>query len=229
MSEIFIVCGSALWFGVLTSISPCSLATNIAAVSFLSKKIDHPRAVLFSGIIYTMGRMTAYAVLGIAVITSLVGIPFIANFLQQYMNKLLGPILLFCGLFLVDIIRLNFSGISLSMQKQKVLAGSGLRGAFALGMLFAMAFCPISAALFFGSLIPLSLSSSYGVLLPLLYGIGTGLPVLMFSFAIAFGITTLSHWFKRMSVLEKYTRKITGIIFILVGAYLVWAYLAGSA
>ena len=225
MIEIMLTLGSSLWLGILTSISPCPLATNIAAVSFLSKKINHPKAVLVSGITYTVGRMIAYAVLGIIIIVSLVSVPFIANFLQKYMSKILGPILIIAGLFLLDIIRLNFSGLSISRQKQESLAEVGLRGSFALGFLFALAFCPISAALFFGSLIPLSLNNSYGVLLPCIYGIGTGLPVLIFSLAIAFGISTLSHWFNKMAMLEKYTRKITGIVFILVGLYFIWAHI----
>ncbi|MCK4994990.1 MAG: sulfite exporter TauE/SafE family protein [Candidatus Omnitrophica bacterium] len=227
MIEILIVLGTALWLGILTSISPCPLATNIAAVSFLSKKINHPKAVLFAGITYTLGRMIAYAVLGMIIITSLVSIPFMANFLQKYMNKILGPVLVFVGLFLLDIICFNFSGLSISKQRQESLAASGLKGSFVLGMLFAIAFCPISAALFFGSLIPLSLNNTYGIILPFIYGIGTGLPVLVFSFGIAFGISSLSHWFNKMAALEKYTKKITGSIFILVGLYFIWVYIAG--
>lgn len=226
MIEILVVFGSALWLGVLTSISPCPLATNIAAVSFLSKKINHPKAVLLAGITYTFGRMIAYAVLGIIIITFLVSVPFIANFLQKYMNRILGPILIIVGLFLLDIIRLNFSNPSISRKRQESLAQSGLKGSFILGMLFALAFCPISAALFFGSLIPLSLNNTFGVILPFIYGIGTGLPVLAFSFGVAFGISTLSHWFNKMAMLEKYTRKITGIIFILVGIYFIWIHIS---
>ena len=224
MIEIVFVLSSALWLGVLTSISPCPLATNIAAVSFLSKKINHPKAVLLSGITYTFGRMIAYAVLGMIIIMSLVSVPFIANFLQKYMNRILGPFLIITGLFLLDIIGLNFSGLAISKKRQESLAESGLKGSFILGIIFAFAFCPISAALFFGSLIPLSLNNTYGVALPFIYGIGTGLPVLAFSFGIAFGITTLSRWFNRMAMLEKYTRKLTGIIFILVGIYFIWTH-----
>ena len=224
MIEMLLVFGFALWVGVLTSISPCPLATNIAAVSFLSKKVNHPKAVFVAGITYTFGRMITYAVLGMIIIMSLASVPLIANFIQKYINKILGPILIITGLFLLDIIRLNFSGLSISKKRQESLAEAGLKGSFALGILFAFAFCPISAALFFGSLIPLSLNNTYGVALPFIYGIGTGLPVLAFSFGIAFGITTLSRWFNRMAMLEKYTRKLTGIIFILVGVYFIWTH-----
>ena len=222
MLEIIIAFISALWLGILTSISPCPLATNIAAISFLSKKINHPKAVLLAGITYTIGRMLAYAVLGVIIITSLASVPLIANFIQKYMNKIMGPILLIVGLFLLGIFNFNISGLTLSKEKQQSLAQSGLKGSFALGILFALAFCPISAALFFGSLIPLSLNNSCGIALPFIYGLGTGLPVLAFSFGIALGISTLSHWFHKIATLERYTRKITGIIFILVGIYFVW-------
>ncbi|MFH1776111.1 MAG: aromatic aminobenezylarsenical efflux permease ArsG family transporter [Candidatus Omnitrophota bacterium] len=224
MFEILIVFASALWLGVLTSISPCPLATNIAAVSFLSKKINYPKAVLLAGVVYTAGRMTAYALLGVIIITSLASVPLVANFLQKYMNKILGPVLLIVGFILLDIIRFNLSGIILSKERQESIAQRGVQGAFALGVLFALAFCPISAALFFGSLITVSLNTTYGVILPLIYGIGTGLPVLVFSFGIAFGISRLSHWFNKIAMLEKHTRKITGIIFIIVGLYFIWVY-----
>ena len=222
MIEIFIAFGSAIWLGILTSISPCPLATNVAAVSFLSKKINHPKAVLWAGSAYMLGRMITYAFLGVAIIASFVSVPSVANFLQKYMNRILGPILLVVGLFLLDVIRLNISGFSLSREKQESLAASGARGAFLLGAIFALSFCPLSAALFFGSLIPLALSSKAGIALPFFYGIGTGFPVMVFVAGIALGVSSASHWFNKMATLEKYTRKVTGVIFVLVGLYFVW-------
>ena len=222
MIEIFIAFSSALWFGILTSISPCPLATNIAAVSFLSKKINHPKDVLWAGGAYTLGRMVAYALLGIAIIASLVSIPSVANFLQKYINRALGLILFAVGLFLLGVIRLNIPGFSLSRKRQESLANSGAKGAFLLGAIFALSFCPISAALFFGSLIPLALNNRIGIVLPLFYGIGTGLPVMIFAVGIALGASSASHWFHKMVLLEKYTRKITGVIFVTVGLYFIW-------
>lgn len=212
---------TALWLGILTSISPCPLATNIAAVSFISKTIAHPRAVLLSGIAYTLGRMIAYAVLGVLIIRSLLSVPTVANFLQRYMNQALGPILVFAGIFLLDVFKFTMPSLPISQHHQERLAGSGLPGAFALGFLFALAFCPLSAALFFGSLIPLAMSSPIGIILPLLYGIGTALPVIVFAIGISEGAATLNHWFGKIMALEKHVRKATGVIFILVGTYYV--------
>jgi len=217
--EILLGFGSALWLGILTSLSPCPLATNVAAISFLAKKITHPFFVLLSGIAYTVGRMATYAILGFILINSILSIPQVAQFLQKYMVKALGPILIITGLILLDVIKINLPGLSLSQKHHNKLVEAGVPGAFLLGAIFALAFCPVSAALFFGSLIPLALNHRLGTTLPFVYGIGTGLPVLVFAVAIALGVTSLSHWFHKITRLEYYTRKITGVIFIIVGLY----------
>jgi cytochrome c-type biogenesis protein len=225
MTEIFIGFASALWLGILTSISPCPLASNVAAISFLSKKIAHPALVFISGLAYTLGRMFSYAILGWIIITSLLSVPQVAQFLQKYMGKALGPLLILIGLILLEIITIRLPGLLLSQKQHNKLAESGAPGAFLLGFIFALAFCPISAALYFGSLIPLAINSKSGIVLPFIYGIGTGLPVLVFAVAIALGVTSLSHWFHRITRLEYYTRKITGVVFILVGLYYTWIYI----
>jgi cytochrome c-type biogenesis protein len=219
MTELLISLGSALWLGILTSISPCPLATNIAAVSFLSKRITHPLVVFVSGLAYTLGRMVAYAILGWIIISSLLSVPEVAQFLQRYMSKALGPILIVTGLFLLEIITIRLPGLTLSQRHHNKLVASGAPGAFLLGLIFALAFCPVSAALFFGSLIPLALNSRAGALLPFVYGVGTGLPVFVFAVAIALGITSISYWFDKITKLEYYTRRTTGIIFVIVGLY----------
>ncbi len=225
MTGIFIGFASALWLGILTSISPCPLASNVAAISFLSKKITHPALVFISGLAYTLGRMVSYAVLGWIIISSLLSVPQVAQFLQKYMGKALGPLLILTGLILLELITIRLPGMSLSQKQHNKLAESGAGGAFLLGFIFALAFCPISAALYFGSLIPLAINSKSGIVLPFIYGIGTGLPVLVFAVAIALGATSLSRWFHRITRLEYYTRKITGAIFIMVGLYYTGIYI----
>ena len=212
---------TAFWLGILTSISPCPLATNIAAVTFISKKIAHPKFVFISGLFYSIGRMLAYAVVGFIVVKSFMGVPTIANLLQKYMNMALGPVLMLIGIFLIDVIKFNIKGLSISKDRFEKLSNSGALGSFALGFLFALSFCPVSAALFFGSLIPLSLSSKIGIVLPFVYGLATGLPVLAFSILTAFGVKAVGSWINKTSKLEFYARKITGAVFIVVGIYYV--------
>lgn len=229
MTELVVGLGTAFWLGILTSLSPCPLASNIAAVSYISKTIVHVDAVMRAGIAYTAGRMAAYASVGIIIVASVLSVPVIAQFLQQHIAKLLGPILIAVGLVLLDLIRIGVPGLVLSDETQKRLGRTGnVLGPFTLGFVFALAFCPVSAALFFGSLIPLSLQNRLGTFLPFVYGFGTGVPVLIFAIGIAAGARWVSRWIRRVSRMEYYARKATGLIFIAVGSYYLWMYgLAG--
>ena len=221
MEEVFLPLLSAFWLGILTSISPCPLASNIAAVSFIIKKVDRTAYVFTSGIFYTLGRVLGYTTLGVFITYSLLSIPQTSFFLQTYMNKILGPILIITGLFLLEIFQFASLGFSLSAGATARLKNLGLAGALPLGILFALSFCPISAALFFGSLIPLSVKHNSGIILPSAYGIGTGLPVLIVAIVVALGIKNIGTIFKRITLFEYWMRKTTGVIFIVVGSYYV--------
>jgi cytochrome c-type biogenesis protein len=214
---------AALWLGILTSISPCPLATNIAAISYIGKDISLHIRVFISGIAYTAGRVFAYVAIGVLLSAGLSSVPDVANFLQRYMNAILGPMLFITGIFLFGFININLPGIN--ADRFKNLAGKGMvTGPFLLGVIFSLAFCPISAALFFGSLIPLALAAHSPVIFPTLYGIGTGLPVIIFAFIIAFGMHSISGFFKGITRFEKWARYATGVIFLLVGGYYSLAY-----
>lgn len=224
MDGLFVAYVSAFWLGIMTSISPCPLATNVAAISFLSKRIAHPYAVLSAGTAYTAGRMLSYAVLGFFLVNSLLSVPDVARFLQRYLSRALGPILIFTGLVLLEAVRIRLPGVALSERRRNRLGEAGVPGAFLLGLFFALAFCPVSAALFFGGLVPLALRHNSSVMLPLVYGIGTGLPVLVFAFMMAVGVKSLSRWFNRITKIEFYMRKIAGIVFVGAGIYYTMAY-----
>lgn len=216
---------SALWLGILTSISPCPLASNIAAVSFIVKKIEHPLYVFNSGVFYTLGRVIGYTALGVLITSSLLSIPQTSYFLQYYINKILGPVLIITGLLLLGVVNMPFLSSSVSVKTAERVKDFGLFGSLLLGIIFALSFCPISAALFFGSLIPLALKNSSQVVMPSLYGMGTGLPVLGFAVVLAFGVTNLEKVFRQVKVLEYWMKRVTGIIFILVGIYYVSAHI----
>jgi cytochrome c biogenesis protein CcdA len=226
-TDLAVGAGAALWLGVLTSISPCPLATNIAAVSFIGKRVGRIRHVLLSAVLYTAGRMAAYVVLGIVVITGLLSIPDVAIFLQRYMNVILGPVLVLTGLFILEVVRFPFAGRGMFPGMHDRVGSWGFGGAAVLGILFALAFCPVSAALFFGSLIPLSVRYDSRLLLPSLFGVGTGLPVLLFAVLLAFGAHMVGAAFRMLTSFEIWARRATGVVFILVGMYLVLKHIAG--
>lgn len=212
---------AALWLGILTSISPCPLATNIAAVSFIGKTVSSPSRALVLGLLYTLGRVLAYTILGVLLVKGVLTAFGTGNFLQKYMNILLGPVLIVVGVFLMGCIRINLGGGISGERAQSWAAKAGAFGPVLLGILFALSFCPISAGLFFLSLVPLAAKHASPVLFPVLYGIGTGLPVLGFAAVVALGTAAVAKAYNRISHFEWWAQRITGVIFIVVGVYYV--------
>lgn len=218
---------SALWLGILTSISPCPLASNIAAVSFVGKGLANPRRVLVAGLAYTLGRALTYVIVGALVVASILSIPSVSFFLQRRMNQVLGPLLILVGVMLLGWIPIRLSAPGWSEGLQRRAGNAGVLGAGALGMLFALSFCPVSAGLFFGGLIPLAVGARSSVLLPAVYGVGTGLPVVVFAVLLAVGAHWVGKAFHVLTRIEKAARPATGVIFILAGLYLSATHLLG--
>lgn len=219
MTELVFGAASALWLGVLTSISPCPLATNIAAISYIGRRVGNSRQVFLTGILYTIGRTAAYLALAIILVASVLSVPQVSLFLQKYMHLVLGPILVVVGMFLLGLIQFSMGSGSMGAAMQKRVDAMGIWGAVPLGVVFALSFCPTSAALFFGSLIPLSLSVNSSVTLPLVYGVGTALPVMIFAAIIALSAQSLGRAFDVLSKIEWWARMITGTIFLAVGIW----------
>jgi cytochrome c biogenesis protein CcdA len=213
----------AFLLGVLTSISPCPLATNIAAVAYISRDIKSPGHAILNSIVYTLGRVFTYFALGAMIILGGMNVIDLSLTTQSIHGTILGIILITAGILLLGIININFNfpGGSITERLSRKAAGFGLLGAFFIGVLFALAFCPYSAILFFGTLIPLGLASNEGVILPLFYGLGTGLPVLLFASLFYFGAQEINRHVQNVSRLEKILRKVIGVIFIVIGLYLI--------
>ena len=219
--------GTALWLGILTSISPCPLATNIAAISFISRKVGQTSHVVWSGLLYVLGRTLAYVALAGLLLTGILASGEMARFLQRYLNLVLGPLVIVVGMILLGLI-----GAGLSMN----LAGSGIqaraaKGGFGwaglLGLLFALSFCPVSAGLYFGALIPLSATHHSAFWLPGVYGLGTALPVVAFAFLIAFASRHVGKAFDKLSQIERWVRIVTGVLFLVAGVYMTLTYIYG--
>ena len=210
---------SALWLGILTSISPCPLAANIAAVSYVGRHVGSPRRVLFAGALYTAGRALAYLVLGAAAVWSLMSVVSASSFFQGTFSRLIGPMLIVVGLFLLGLFSFSIRGIRVSDAMRERIDRAGIWGAFPLGAVLALAFCPVSAALFFGTLIPLATENRSPILLPAVYGIGTGLPVVIFAVLIALGVGWMGSALDRVQAFERWARLATGLVFVAVGIF----------
>ncbi|MCD6269261.1 MAG: sulfite exporter TauE/SafE family protein [Deltaproteobacteria bacterium] len=210
---------SAFWLGILTAVSPCPLATNIAAISFIGRKAGEKEHVLGSGFLYALGRTLAYVALGSIITAGIMGSSAVSRFLQQYMNEALGPIMIVLGLILLGWIG---SGASISIGAAALQEKAGRGGviwALPVGVIFALSFCPVSAGLFFGGLLPLALQQQSVLVLPVIYGIGTALPVVVFAFIMAFASAYVGRAFNRLTQIECWVRCLTGTAFILAGIY----------
>jgi cytochrome c-type biogenesis protein len=212
---------AALWLGVMTSISPCPLATNIVAVSYVGSRIGNPRYVVLAGMLYAAGRAIAYSAVAWIVSASLLSIPEVSFFLQKNGGRAIGPLLIVAGVLLLGFIKLPALGGGVSGGFQKRVERFGVWGAAMLGFIFALSFCPVSAALFFGSLIPLTVKFRAGFTLPVIYGAGTAIPVVVFSILIARGTQAVGKSFDSLSRFELWARRATAIVFLSVGAYYV--------
>jgi cytochrome c-type biogenesis protein len=227
MTDLIVSLGSALWLGILTSISPCPLASNLAAISFVGRDVGSPARVLAAGLIYSLGRAITYVLVGMLVVSSVLSIPSVSFFLQERMNQVLGPLLIVVGIIILGVVRLPLPSWSWSQTLQQKSARAGLAGAGLLGVLFALSFCPVSAGLFFGALIPLAVNAHSRVVVPAAYGIGTGLPVVVFAVLLVLGAQWVGQAFRVATKIERGARPVTGVIFILAGLYLSLRYLAG--
>jgi len=213
----------AFWLGILTAISPCPLATNIAAVSYIGKSVARTKTVLWCGLAYVLGRTLVYTALGFLLVKSVVSAPRLSFFLQRHGNQFLGPLLVIVGLFLLNVIKLDFLGFSAGADRFK--NSKGIVPSFFMGAVFALSFCPVSAALFFGTLVPLGIRESSALVLPSLFGVGTGLPVAAFAVLAALGLQTAGRFYNGMAKLERVVRLATGVIFVAAGVWLCVKYI----
>jgi cytochrome c biogenesis protein CcdA len=216
---------AAFALGLLTAISPCPLATNITATAYIAKTITSRKKVLLSGLLYTVGRMFSYTLIGALIYFGASKFQ-VAKLLQGNGEKFIGPVMIFIGLIMLGVIKLNFlSKGNLTDRLSEKFKDKGLLGSFLLGVVFALAFCPYSGALFFAMLIPMTLSASAGLALPIVFSVGTGLPVIFFAIVIAYSIEKLGSYFKAIQKVEKVMRVVAGVTFLLTGLYYLNIYL----
>jgi cytochrome c-type biogenesis protein len=215
---------AAFFLGLMTALSPCPLATNITAIAFISKKIDNSRHTLLAGFVYTLGRMAAYIAVASVIVFFGMNIQFVALGLQHYGERLLGPFLLLCGFYLLDILPLDrlpggdwFSGFTSGISAR--LADKGYLGAFLLGVIFALSFCPFSAVLFFAMLIPLAMGAGDPVIIPAVFAIATGLPVIVLSYLLVQGVGKCKGIIQKIGAAEIWIRRAAAVVFIVVGLY----------
>lgn len=220
MISLFVAAATALWLGILTSVSPCPLATNIAATTFLARRVGRGKRAVAGIAAYTLGRVSMYVLLACILFLGVASMPSVSAFLRQEVLPLVGPILILAGMAVLQWIPMPFNLRIGSADTAERVSRWGILGDFTLGGLFALSFCPVSAALFFGSLIPLAAASSISVLAVILYGIGTALPVGIISLIAVFSAEKAGRALRRVQQLQRGAITLTGVVLIVVGCWL---------
>lgn len=209
---------SAFILGIMTAISPCPLATNITATAFISRDISKRTQVFYQGLMYTLGRIISYT--GLGIIIYLGSNTFnISSFFQQQGERILGPLLIVVSLFMLNIIPVKFSlrnGLSERFEKKSHFS---LIQSMLLGIIFALAFCPVSGVFYFGMLIPMTISSVNGLYLPIIFAIATALPVIVMAYLLAFTISGIGKMYNKIRVFELWFRRVVALLFLIVGIY----------
>ncbi|MDZ7613977.1 MAG: aromatic aminobenezylarsenical efflux permease ArsG family transporter [Flavobacteriaceae bacterium] len=210
---------TALLLGLMTAISPCPLATNISAVGFISRDIENRNRVFINGLLYTLGRAITYTAIALIILLGADQMKF-SGFFQLYGEKIIGPLLIIIGLFMLDLIKIKFPGISGLTSRMENKKKWGYLDAILLGLVFALAFCPYSGVLYFGMLVPLTVASSAsGLYLPVVYAIATGIPVIVFAWIIAYTVSGIGGAYNKIKIFELWFRRIISVLFIIVGIY----------
>ena len=217
---------TAFILGLLTAVSPCPLATNITAIGFISKDIERKNRTFIYGLLYTLGRIVAYSLLGALLIWMLrrgIDTFDLQSEVSRWGELLLSPILIVMGLLMLfgDRLPLARFGFCASERSERL---RGAWGSVLLGILFAMAFCPTSGLFYFGMLIPMSASAAGGYALPVVYALATGLPVVIVAWIIAYSIGNIAGFYRKMQVFQKWFNRLVAALFIIVGLYYAYTF-----
>jgi cytochrome c-type biogenesis protein len=215
---------TAFVLGLMTAVSPCPLATNITATAYISKNISDKKVVFLSGVLYSLGRAFSYTAIGLILFFGASKF-HVSRFLNQNGEKFLGPLLIIIGLIMLNVIKINFlSNSNLTEKLSEKFKDKGLLGSFLIGLVFALAFCPYSAALYFGMLIPITVASANGLYLPIVFAFGTGLPVLLFTYLLAFSVGSVGFFYTKIAGIEKVMRPVAGMVFLMTGIYYIFIF-----
>ncbi len=218
-SEWYGALASVFWLGIQTSICPCPLATNVAAISYIGRRLKNRRETFWSGMLFALGQTATYLILSFLVL----GLPHLAGdaitrFLTATFHVLVGPLMILIGMILSGVIEFSLPTAN-NEQAAKWVDRLGLWSALPLGILFALAFCPTTAAMFLTMLIVAAHANSL-ILFPVTFGLGLSLPVVFFAVLLALQVHWLGRAFHVLEKAERIARRVAGLLFIGLGLVL---------
>jgi cytochrome c-type biogenesis protein len=208
----WVAVGIAFLAGLTFSFNPVALAALPVSLAYVTRARE-PRQALQYGTMFVLGMILTHGVLGAAAGAGGAGV---ATLIGRYWGLVLGPVLVALGLVWIGWVRLRLPALPLRARR-----ASTLWGAFALGVPFSVAVCPIctpALAVLLG-VAASSASAFIGTLLLLAFALGRAIP-------IAFG-TSVIGWAARFPAVGRFQRWLDiggGVLLILSGLYLLNAY-----
>lgn len=205
---------TALLLGILVAISPCTIAANLAALSFVSVGCDTKKSTLYQGAILVLGKSLSYVVLAIF-LSQFAGAMEISDQYADTYVKIIGLLFIVVGVLMLDIVHMHgledlivrmFKGENKKTVVQTLLVG----------MLLALAFCPDGAVLYFGMMVPLTIAENHSFMVPLSFAVGAAIPLLIVVALYAYGVERVSSMTKIFSA-NALVRKFVGAMFIIAG------------
>ena len=210
---------SVLLFGLLGATSPCQLTTGAGALAYLARRPDSHGGVSRAALAYLLGKMLVYTLAGVVVILAGQGLAHGAIPVVMVARKLVGPLMLALGVYLLGFIPLRFSvGQRLTSWLERQ-AGPGTGGAFLLGVAFAFTVCPTLFLLFFGLTVPLALRSPVGLVYPAVFALGTSLPLLGLAGLLAVGVGGTAGYLRGARRVGIWLRPIAAVVLLLAGLH----------
>jgi cytochrome c-type biogenesis protein len=217
---------TALVFGLLGATSPCQLSTNLGALAYVAARPDRGPTIGLT-LAYVAGKITVYSVAGAAVVLAGLQLQAVSIPVVVTARKALGPLMVVAGLVLAGVWRPRSTlGWRIAERLQRHVKRSGAAGAYLLGVVFSLAFCPTLFWLFFGLTIPLALKSAGGWSFPGLFAIGSSLPLLTVAMLVAGGIGAATRMLGSTRRLEQPLRVAAAFVLLAVGLHdtlLYWA------
>ena len=221
---------TALVLGFLMILDPCTLFTSIAAIGYIDREMQNRKRVLITGGMFVLGKLVTYVLLSIPFIMG-AHTEGIHHFLEHWGEPLLAAFMIICGILLL------FSGHhhhdhdhGVSKWLQTVDEKSSWLWAFMLGIFFAIAFCPHRLMYFFTMIeMAVNLDSVWTWLMPVVFGLGTGLPIIIIAWVICYSAISTETLTAKLQRFEKWFRYACAVLFLGFGIYLVIEHLLEHA
>jgi cytochrome c-type biogenesis protein len=198
--------------GLFFSFNPVALAAITVSLAYVTKA-RAPRQALVFGAMFIAGMLLTHVLLGAA---AGLGGQGVQSLLGRYWGVVLGPWLILLGLMWPGWVRMPLEGLSVRAKRV-----SGPWGAFALGVPFAIAICPVCTP---ALVVLLGVSAgigspAWGALLLLAFALGRALPIALGAVAVGWleQVRSLARWQHAFDVAA-------GVTLIAMGLYMLNAY-----